>query len=137
MADALSVIPIMTIGLMIMNPIIASLRKTNPKLLILAGASLAIFGCLISTLATTFSVFLFTYALVVSFGIGFCYFPPLMCAWEWMPESKGLASGIILGGFGFGGFVFGMIGRAICNPENFRPESVAANGSIFYSEIVA
>lgn len=49
MADAVSVIPIMTIGLMVMNPIIAAQKQANPKVLIVIGASLAILGCLIST----------------------------------------------------------------------------------------
>lgn len=44
----MSVIPIMTIGLMIMNPIIASLT-INPKLLITIGSSFAIIGALVST----------------------------------------------------------------------------------------
>jgi len=85
LADAVSVIPIMQIGLMIMNPTIASHKSGNPKVLMAIGASIAITGCLLSTLVRSFQMFLVTYAVVVSFGIGFCYFPPLMCGWEWVP----------------------------------------------------
>lgn len=47
-ADAVTVIPIMTVGLMIMNPIIASL-KVNPKILISIGSSVAILGAILSS----------------------------------------------------------------------------------------
>jgi len=73
---------------------------------------------------------------IVSFGIGFCYFPPLICGWEWIPERKGLVTGIILGAFGFGSFVFGFISMYICNPDNESPVP-APNGSKFYSQAVA
>ena len=66
----------MTVGLMIMNPIIASL-KVNPKILMGIGATIAIFGAVISTQVHTFEMFLVSFACVVGIGIGFCYFPPL------------------------------------------------------------
>lgn len=43
----------MTVGLMIMNPIIASL-KVNPKILIAIGSAVAISGAIISTHVKTF-----------------------------------------------------------------------------------
>ena len=61
---------------MIMNPIIASL-KVNPKILIAIGSSIAISGAVLSTKVMTFYMFLITFAVIVGFGIGFCYFPPL------------------------------------------------------------
>jgi len=73
---AVSVIPIMTVGLMIMNPTVAS-WKVNPKIPIAIGASISIIGALLSTIVTSFYIFLFTYACIVGLGIGFCYFPPL------------------------------------------------------------
>ena len=66
----------MTVGLMIMNPIIASL-KVNPKILISIGATIAVIGAILSARVSTFEYFLVTFACVVGIGIGFCYFPPL------------------------------------------------------------
>jgi hypothetical protein len=66
----------MTVGLMIMNPIIASL-KVNPKVLITIGAFVAVVGAILSAGVTRFEYFLVTFACVVGIGIGFCYFPPL------------------------------------------------------------
>jgi hypothetical protein len=29
-------------------------------------------------------MFLITFPIVLGVGIGFCYFPPLQCGWEWV-----------------------------------------------------
>ena len=75
-ADAFSVIPIMTVGLMIMNPLISS-WKGSPKIPIAVGTRLAIVGAILSTFVSSFFQFLITFAGIVGLGIGFCYFPPL------------------------------------------------------------
>jgi hypothetical protein len=44
---------------------------------------------------------------------------------RWFPKHKGMAMGIVVGGFGFGAFVFNQIQTAILNPDNVAidPES--------------
>jgi OFA family oxalate/formate antiporter-like MFS transporter len=44
-----------------------------------------------------------------------------MCAWEWYPNNRGIITGIILAGFGFGAFFYGFISTAIVNPNNLKP----------------
>jgi len=46
-----------------------------------------------------------------------------MCSWEWFPESKGLVSGLTIGGFGLAAFLFGFVTTAIVNPENLGVET--------------
>ena len=58
--------------------------------------------------------------------------PPLACGWEWLPERKGLVTGIILGAFGFSSFIFSPIAQAIVNPGNLKPEELD-DGRIVYS----
>ena len=74
-------------------------------------------------------------------GIGMVYWPPIMCGWEWFPNNKGLVSGLIVAGYGFGAFFFGFISTAIVNPENvkvdkkdgsFFPKSVSDNVPIMF-----
>ena len=60
------------------------------------------------------------YAIVFPIGIGICYYTPLMCGWEHLPSKKGMVSGLIIGGFGFGAFIFGFISTAIANPDNLK-----------------
>ena len=56
------------------------------------------------------------YCMLEGIGGGACYFIALICAWEWYPESKGLVTGIILGGFGIGAFIFGHVSTMFVNP---------------------
>jgi hypothetical protein len=63
------------------------------------------------------------YACVFPVGVGVCYWTPIMCGWEHIPSRKGLVSGLILGGFGFGAFIFGFISTHITNPNNLHKMS--------------
>ena len=64
-----------------------------------------------------FLVFNSVYALFAAI----CYFVGLITAWEWFPADKGLVTGIQLGGFGLGSFVFGILAVHLVNPEALNP----------------
>mmetsp|Transcript_35849 Transcript_35849/g.54972 ORF Transcript_35849/g.54972 Transcript_35849/m.54972 type:complete len:164 (+) Transcript_35849:341-832(+) len=72
----------------------------------------------VSTLMETWWSFVFWYAFMFPMGIGIVYWVPIMAGWEWFPERKGLVSGLIVAGYGFGAFFFGFISTAIANPED-------------------
>ena len=59
----------------------------------------------------------------VSFGIcnGLAYIVPLRICYDYFPEKKGMVSGVIIGGFGFGSFLFNFISTALINPDNLSP----------------
>jgi MFS transporter, OFA family, oxalate/formate antiporter len=101
------------------------------------GSSIALIGTFLSSFATNFNLFLLTYSFSFGLGVGICYLVPLTCAWHYFPNRKGLVAGIILGGYGFGAFIFSFISTAIINPNNLRPDVVIDGTRIFtQSEIV-
>lgn len=53
-------------------------------------------------------------------AVGTSYLIPLHTAYEYFPHKKGLISGIIIGGFGLGAFIFGFIAFALTNPNDER-----------------
>ena len=55
----------------------------------------------------------------VGFGIcnGLTYMVPMHHAWLWCPSRPGLISGIVVGGFGLGSFVFSLVCEHIANPD--------------------
>ena len=55
-------------------------------------------------------------------GVGLVYWPPIMCGWEWFPNNKGLISGLIVAGFGFGAFIFGFVSTELVNPNNLKAD---------------
>jgi len=104
------------------NPLGAFLlRKWNPKVIILVGATIMALSVLIAANVENWWTFIVFYAIFFPAGIGLCYYPPIICGWEWFPNHKGLISGLCVGGFGFGALVFGFISTAIVNPDNKMP----------------
>ena len=49
---------------------------------------------------------------------------PIYTGWRYYPNNKGLVSGIVLAGFGFGAFVFNFVATAIVNPDNVKADPV-------------
>ena len=61
-------------------------------------------------------MFLLLYSVVGQLGYGICQYPHIIAAWEWFPDHKGLITGIISAGYGFGTFVFAQVSTALVNP---------------------
>mmetsp|Transcript_37153 Transcript_37153/g.45359 ORF Transcript_37153/g.45359 Transcript_37153/m.45359 type:complete len:299 (-) Transcript_37153:255-1151(-) len=120
-----------------MNPAGAFLvKKWSPKILIAVGSSLGVAAFCISTTVATFSGFIVCFSVIYGAGIGLCYFAPLACGWEWLPERKGLVTGTILGAFGFGAFFFSFLSQAVVNPEN-SPAEKQPDGTLIYTPEIA
>jgi len=66
--------------------------------------------------------FITIYSMSFGFGKGLLYSSALAAGWSHLPGRKGVVSGIIVSGFGFGGFFFGIITNKLCNPDNVHVE---------------
>ena len=127
----------MAIVFMFTNPLGAFLyKRINPKLIILVGLTVVLSATYITTLTYTFSQFILTWGIIEVAGTGICYFPPLICGWEWFQDQKGIVTGVVLGAFGFSAFVFSFVALAVMNPDNEDP-IILPNGHLIYSEEVA
>jgi OFA family oxalate/formate antiporter-like MFS transporter len=113
------------------------LRRLGPTKSLIFGSSLALMGTFLSSFVTNFNLFMLTYAFFFGFGIGICYLVPVTCSWQYFPNRKGLVTGIIVGGFGFGSFIFSFLSTAIINPDNLKPDLLVDGMRIFtQAEIV-
>lgn len=79
------------------------------KLLIFLGCALALAGVYFSSFTKSLLPFFSLYCLLNGIGCGIGYLIPLVCSWEYFPEKKGLVTGIVLGCYGFGSFIFSEI----------------------------
>ena len=78
------------------------------------------------------------YCCLNGIGCGTCYFVALICAWEWFPQRKGLVTGLILGGYGFGSFIFAQISTWLVNPDGKNPSIYdEANDVTYFDSTVA
>lgn len=99
--------------------------KIGARKCCLLGGTILVAGTLLSAAATTLTHLLLTDGIMFGMGMGICYSAPIACASRWMPEKKGLLSGIIVAGFGGGAFIFGQIALNLLNPTR---ESIAGGG---------
>ena len=85
------------------------LPRLGPRKLALAGSILFSLGYLVAALALerdNLLLFYFGYGVIGGAGIGFGYVTPVATAAKWFPDKKGLATGIVVMGFGVGAFLF-------------------------------
>lgn len=82
-------------------------KVKSPRFLACLGTLLAGGGYLLTSLVPgLFSGLIYlSYGVFVGFGIGLCYNVWLTTVMNWFPERKGFASGLVLLGMGFSGFL--------------------------------
>eukprot|EP00466_Bigelowiella_natans_P018032 jgi/Bigna1/89181/estExt_fgenesh1_pg.C_450022 len=97
-------------------------KKIGPRITALIGGVIFAAGVAFSAYATTIRQLLITYAFTFGVGMGIVYMNPITCGMKWLPDRKGVISGIVVAGFGLGGAFFNVLGAYICNPENKQPD---------------
>lgn len=83
----------------------------------LLGGTIAISGIYASSYTTDLATFIALYGTLSGIGTGMTYMIPLVCCMEYFPNNKGLISGIIMGSYGLGSFIFNIVATKIVNPN--------------------
>ena len=81
-----------------------------------------------------FYVMLGVYGFLLGFALGIAYSAPISMGIKWMPGKGGLASGIIVAGFGCGALIFNQVQSWIINPLNRSTEvdPTSATAGMFF-----
>jgi len=87
--------------------------RYSPRLIITIGASLIGSGWILSSFAPNIYAFTFFYGVISGTGVGIAYGVPMSVAAKWFPQSKGLAVGLVLVGFGLSPLVTAPIARIL------------------------
>ena len=74
-----------------------------------------------SSFAPSFLSWALLYIFAYGIGNGVSYISPVQNSWLWFPDRPGLASGIVLSGFGLSALIFNNIALIIVNPNNEIP----------------
>ena len=75
-------------------------------------------GIFVSSFTKSIMAFVCSFGILGGIGAGITYFIPMICAWEYFPKRKGLVTGIIVGAYGFGSFIYIQVATKIVNPHN-------------------
>ncbi len=85
-----------------------ALPRLGPRKLALAGSVMFSIGYLVAAFALEHNnllLFYLGYGVIGGAGIGFGYVTPVATVAKWFPDKKGLATGIVVMGFGVGAFL--------------------------------
>ncbi len=76
------------------------INKRKPITLMVIGGGLIALGWILSSFATNIFLLTITYGVISGAGVGFAYGVPMKVVASWFPDKKGLATGLVLVGFG-------------------------------------
>jgi MFS family permease len=88
--------------------------KVGPRTVTITGAVLWGIGVFLAGVGPHNSLWWdLTYGVIGGFGNGMAYITPVATVTKWFPDKRGLASGMVVMGFGLGAFFYGFILKAI------------------------
>src|SRR6202040_3195336 len=76
--------------------------RFSPKLMIAIGAALSGLGWITASYAESLVGLYFTYGLLCGLGTGIVYVGIVGLMVRWFPDRRGLATGVVAAGYGFG-----------------------------------
>lgn len=120
------------IGVYLLNKL-----RWNVRFVLIIGASLSLAGIFAASFMTNFWAFVFLYGVFSGLGCGMNYLVPMVCCWEHFPHRKGLMSGIMMGSYGLGSFMWTKLSTWIVNPNNDKPYDVGIKDLKYFHEDVA
>ncbi|MFO8070079.1 MAG: OFA family MFS transporter [Alkalibacterium sp.] len=83
--------------------------KIGPRKVATIGILLFSVGLIVASTARSLPMLYLGYSVLGGIGVGMVYVCPLSTSLKWYPKKKGMVTGIIVGAFGLGGFVFNFI----------------------------
>jgi OFA family oxalate/formate antiporter-like MFS transporter len=91
-------------------------KKYSPKLVIGCIGIMGPTFLWLSPLMPNYGLWWLFYLLVYALVNGLTYMSTIHHAWLWFPDKPGLASGIIMSGYGLSGFIFSDLSLLFVNP---------------------
>ena len=97
------------------------MKKVGPRVTIIAGTVLVTAGFYLTSVLNGSSVvhLYLSYGLMAGLGIGMAYNTILAVVGSWFPDKKGIATGILMMGFGASTLIFGNIASVLINSPSF------------------
>eukprot|EP00352_Strombidinopsis_acuminata_P001152 CAMPEP_0176346006 /NCGR_PEP_ID=MMETSP0126-20121128/5902_1 /TAXON_ID=141414 ORGANISM="Strombidinopsis acuminatum, Strain SPMC142" /NCGR_SAMPLE_ID=MMETSP0126 /ASSEMBLY_ACC=CAM_ASM_000229 /LENGTH=111 /DNA_ID=CAMNT_0017693303 /DNA_START=212 /DNA_END=547 /DNA_ORIENTATION=- len=102
--------PLIVVMAIFLYPIgVDTARKYGAKRILALGGLLQVSLIYIASYLSSPMGFIMLYSLAGGLGKGLMYSAALKMGWSHLPGRKGVVSGLIICGFGFGGFMFGLL----------------------------
>jgi len=106
--------------------------RRGPRDVALLGGALLGLGFIATGLFASSPLALYaTYGVLAGAGVGFAYGTPLAAGVKWFPSRRGLVSGIVMFGFGFGSLLLAPIASSIIVSQGIDSAFVMLGGVLF------
>lgn len=103
--------------------------KYGPRKIATIGIILYSLGLMLTSTAESLWQLYLYYSVIAGVGIGFVYVCPLSTCVKWFPDKKGFITGIAVGAFGLGGFLFNSFIQSFI-------ASVGVSKAFFYQGVI-
>ena len=112
-------------------------KRMGPRMLSFVGGSIMCSGVAASYFAIKYSfwMLLLTYGFVYGLGMGMAYIAPIACSMRWLPKWKGVASGVVVSGYGISALLFTVVETSYINPRNYSPNIAQSGKEMYFSQV--
>lgn len=109
-------------------------QRIGARLCCAIGGGVLVTGTFLASVSSTATNMILSQGVCLGIGLGLCYTGPIAASVKWMPNRKGMVTGIIVGGFGCGAFVFGLLATSVVNPDHTAVEQSGPNKNYFSAD---
>lgn len=104
--------------------------EKGPRITVSIGGFLLSLGMILSSYTNSLLWLYINYGLLVGLGIGFAYGAPIATCNKWFPDKRGLATGLVVFGFGGGAIIFAPLWSFLIDTYGWR-QTFILTGIIF------
>ena len=108
----------------------------GPRICALLGAIFVGGGFALSSLTTSVGFLYVAFGVIVGIGNGFGYAAPTPVASKWFPDRRGLAVGLMVGGYGAGSAIIGPLATSLIAAYGWRPTFQLLGAAFFVMGLV-
>ena len=108
----------------------------GPRICAFIGGVLVSTGFFLSSFTTSLVFLYVTFGVIVGLGNGFGYAAPMPVASKWFPDRRGLAIGMMVGGYGGGSAIFGPLAIRLIASVGWRPTFQILGGLFFVMTMI-
>jgi OFA family oxalate/formate antiporter-like MFS transporter len=108
----------------------------GPRVCAFLGALLVGGGFALSSLTTSVTFLYVAFGVIVGVGNGFGYAAPTPVASKWFPDKRGLAVGLMVGGYGAGSAIIGPVATRLIADYGWRPTLQILGAAFFVMGLI-
>ena len=109
---------------------VAKNRWLHPRVQLVLGVLVGCTALYSASFIQSYLLFKLVFLCIYASGVGFVYTSSLYYPWKFFPGKEGVVTGVVIAGFGIGGFMFTELSSFWINPNGVEPRQVSDTDSL-------